>query len=91
MIEQRLIAEFNMNSLQTIKAHLIGWKSQWYVDVRIWEKRNLEKPGTEKPTIRGVRFNSGLLPDLIRLLSQVQQAADKKYRPQGVARKGEIR
>jgi len=72
---QIFVGEFPRNSASTIKAHLVPWKRAVYCDVRIFEKR---PDGDEHPDVRGIRFDVELIPQFIRLLEQVQEAAPEQ-------------
>lgn len=60
----RLVAEFDKNALELVKVHLTRWKTQDYVDVRIWVKGEPGCPGDEQPTKKGLCISAELLPEL---------------------------
>lgn len=59
--KQRLIASFQKSSAEVIRVHLVEWKGQTYVDIRVFYRKD---DGTVHPTMKGVRFNVELLQDL---------------------------
>jgi len=69
--DQKLIAQFDKNSAEVIKVHLVGWKGQDYIDIRVWIKG--EPDEADKPTIKGIRLNVELLPDLQSALRAVAE------------------
>lgn len=73
---QRLVAEFDKNSMEMIKIHLTRWHDVDYVDVRVWVKGDPGHPGAEQPTTKGIRINAELLQDLIRALQAAESALE---------------
>lgn len=71
--KQTLIGEFDKNSAELICVHLQTWKTQRYVDVRIWVKDDPGHPGAEQATKKGICLNVELLPDLLRLLEEARR------------------
>jgi len=61
MSEQRLIAEFDKNSVEKIKVHLQRWKNQTYVDLRVYF---VDDEMAEQPTKKGITLNVELLGEL---------------------------
>lgn len=59
--ESRLISEFEKNSMETIRIHLVLWRSVMYIDIRAWYRAD---DGVLHPSTKGIRLNAELLPDL---------------------------
>jgi|GEM_PF-1236225 len=74
--KQTLIGEFDKNSAELICVHLQTWKTQRYIDVRIWVKGDPGHPGAEQATRKGICLNVELLPDLLRLLEEAQRVIE---------------
>ncbi len=74
--ENRLIAEFDKNSMEMIKVHLTRWHDTDYVDVRVWVKGDPGHPGADQPTTKGVRLNAELLPELRSALDMAIKALE---------------
>jgi hypothetical protein len=69
--KQRLIAEIEKNSIEVVRIHLQSWKSQRYVDIRIWRQiRPGDGEAAAQPTIKGITLN-------VDLLSELRAAIDK--------------
>jgi len=70
MIEtkQRLIAEFEKNSMEKVKVNLQEWHSQTYLDLRVWVAKKAGQAGAECATRRGIILNAELLPELRRVI-----------------------
>jgi len=66
MIEtkQRLIAEFEKNSMEKVKVNLQEWHSQTYLDLRVWVAEKAGQEGAECATRKGITLNVELLPEL---------------------------
>jgi len=77
MEKQKLIDSFHKNSIEVIKVQLQEWKSQEYVDIRVWYLEKPGEPGNEKPTHKGITLNVELLPKLIQALQQAQGILDE--------------
>ena len=68
MDKQKLIDQFNKNSMEIIKVHIQAWKDNLYFDVRSWI---LDKPGengAERPSHKGLTLRIEHLPRLIQSL-----------------------
>ncbi len=50
---EELIASFQKNSLEIVKATLRTWNRHRYVDIRIYRLEEGSSPGSEQPTTRG--------------------------------------
>ena len=73
-MNNRLIAQFNKNSVEVIKVSESIFKGKRYIDIRIWvQGENPAEPGTEQPTKKGLCLSIDLLPELIQAL---KKAAD---------------
>ena len=73
-MNNRLIAQFNKNSVEVIKVSESIFKGKRYIDIRIWvQGENPVEPGTEQPTKKGLCLSIDLLPELIQAL---KKAAD---------------
>lgn len=81
MENQRLVDQFNKNSVEMVKVHLQEWKSQAYFDVRVWYSENPGENGAERPTHKGITLNVELLPQLITALQKTQEETDKEAEP----------
>lgn len=68
------VGQFNKNTVQIIRASLVPWKRDWFVDLRLWER--IEAEGMEKATVRGLRVGVDLIPDLIRVLEEARRMAE---------------
>lgn len=73
----RLIDQFHKNSQERVEIHLSKWKTQDYIDMRIWTLPNPAEPGSEQPTKKGICINIELLPKLIKALQKAQKEAEK--------------
>jgi hypothetical protein len=62
--KQILVGHFDKNSAEEIQVHLVEWKGQQYVDIRIWYKPEAGESGGLHPSTKGIRFSAELLPDL---------------------------
>ena len=50
-MNNRLIAQFNKNSVEVVKISEAWFKGKRYFDIRIWvQGENPAEPGTEQPT-----------------------------------------
>ena len=78
MTEQRLIDQFNKNSIEKIKIHLQEWKGNTYVDVRVWVQLDAEESGGEITTKKGLTLHVELIPDLIKALQKAEKAIQIK-------------
>ena len=70
---QRLIAEFNKNSMEIIKVNLQEWRGKKYVDIRICVLQDPTDKATEIATKKGITLNIELLPELIKALVKAQK------------------
>jgi hypothetical protein len=79
MEKQKLIFEFNKNSVEIIKVHIgQGDKREPYIDVRTWYLPQPQAPGNEIATKKGIRLSGGeLLSKLIEGLRQAQEEIDR--------------
>jgi hypothetical protein len=71
MSEQRLIGEFEKNSGEMIRVHMVERKAQTYVDIRVWYRK---EDATLQPTTRGLMFNAGILSDLRSAIEAARKA-----------------
>lgn len=72
MEKQKLIDQFNKNSVEIVKVQLHEWKSQKYIDIRAWYIEDPAKNIAKKPTHKGLTLNAELLPKLIQSLQKAQ-------------------
>ena len=72
---QRLIAEFDKNSVEKIKVHLQRWKNSSYVDIRVYF---LDGEKMEQPTKKGLCLSAELLPELRRAIEKAMLAVDEE-------------
>ena len=56
-----------------IRIILSEWRSQTYVDIRLW----YEKDGQFHPTTKGLRFNVELLPEFIEALQEAENVIER--------------
>jgi hypothetical protein len=59
--KSRLVSEFEKNNAEMVRIHLIEWKAQTYVDIRVWYRGD---DGALHPGTKGIRLNAELLPEL---------------------------
>jgi hypothetical protein len=83
---QRLIDQFNKNSMEIVKVILDTWKDEFYFDVRIWYLPEAGRSGAEVATKKGIKLHVEFLPRLIQALQQAQEEVD---RIEGEAKGGE--
>jgi hypothetical protein len=77
--KQKLIFEFNKNSVEVIKVH-VGQndRKEFYCDIRAWFIPKPQEPGNEIATKKGIRLSGGeLLSKLIEGLRQAQEEIDR--------------
>lgn len=72
--KQELIDQFHKSSVEVIAINLNEWRSQLYVDIRIWILENPAEPGSMKPSHKGIRLSADLLPKLTQALKKAQEA-----------------
>lgn len=48
--KQELIDQFHKNSVELVEINLNEWKTQLYVDIRIWMLEKPAEPGNVKPS-----------------------------------------
>ena len=75
---QKLIDQFNKNSVEIVKVHIQEWKSQNYFDLRVWNLDYPAEDGSERPTHKGITLNVEFLPKLIQALTKTQKIIEKK-------------
>ena len=73
MEKQRLVDSFHKNSVELIKINIQQWKTQDYVDIRIWYLEKPSAPGTETATKKGITLNVELLARFIEALEKAQE------------------
>lgn len=78
--QNRLIDQFHKNSQELVEVHITEWKSQDYIDIRIWTLPNPAEPGSQQPTKKGICINAELLPKLIQSLQKAQKMLEKEAR-----------
>ena len=76
--KQELIDQFHKNSIELVEINLNEWRSQLYVDVRIWTLENPAEPGNVRPSHKGIRLSAELLPKLIKGLEKAQARVKTK-------------
>jgi len=77
---QKFISQFHKNSIELVKINLGEWRSQPYVDIRIWILGNPAEPGSGVATKKGIRLTADLLPKLIDALKKAQEALNEGSR-----------
>ena len=75
---QKLVSEFHRNSIELVKINLSEWKSQPYVDIRIWVLEDPAKLGSAVATKKGIRLSADLLPQLIDALNEASRILKEK-------------
>jgi len=70
---QELVSQFHRNSIELVKINLSEWRSQPYVDIRIWILKNPAEPGSAVPTKKGIRLSADLVPKLIDALNEASR------------------
>ena len=78
MTEQRLIDQFNKNSIEKIKVHLQKYRGEKYLDLRVWVQSNAGENGGEIATRKGLTLHVELIPDLIKALQKAEKAIQIK-------------
>ena len=68
--DQRLLARFDKNVAEEIQIRATKWKTETYIDIRVWFKAEPGDDGDIRPTTKGLRFNAELLPDLRRAIDE---------------------
>lgn len=76
--KQELIDQFHKNSVELVEINLNEWKTQLYVDIRIWTLEKPSEPGNVKPSHKGICLNVELLPELIRGLEKAEARVKAK-------------
>ena len=66
------IAKFEKNSFEEVRVDISEWKSQKYVNIRVWTNPRYEKEGESRPTKKGITLNVELLPKLLEALKKVE-------------------
>jgi hypothetical protein len=70
--KQRLVASFDKNSAEVVRVHLQTWKSQRYVDIRVWaQARPGDGEAAAQPTHKGITLNIELLDELRKAIDSV--------------------
>lgn len=70
-INQRLIASFQKNSAEVVRVHLQTWRSQRYVDIRVWaQARPGDGEAAAQPTHKGITLNTEFLGDLKKAIDK---------------------
>ena len=76
--KQELIDQFHKNSIELVEINLTEWKSQLYVDIRIFALNNPAERGSEVATKKGICISVELLPRLIKALEKAQARVKAK-------------
>jgi len=71
---EKEIAVFEKNSMEEVRIKISEWKSQEYLDIRVWTNPRYEKEGEGKPTKKGITLNIELLPSLLEALKKADKA-----------------
>jgi len=68
-MNNKLLYEFEKNSVEKVKVTEAIFKGKRYIDIRIWAQgENPGEPGSEQPTKKGICLSIELLPELIQAL-----------------------
>jgi hypothetical protein len=70
------IATIEKNSAEEIHVDLHEWKSEVYVDIRVWYRAEPAADGDLHPTMKGLRFNAELLQDLRSAIDEAIRVID---------------
>ena len=79
--EQKVISQFEKNSVEMVKISLQKWRGNEYIDIRVWRTDNSGKNGKERPTHKGVTLNIELLENLIQGLEEVRERLEIEAEP----------
>ena len=72
MESQKLIASFEKNSAEVVRVHLQTWRTQRYVDIRVWmQARPGDGEAAAQPTHKGITLNIELLDELRKAIDSV--------------------
>jgi len=82
----RIIANIDKGTGQ-IRVVLHEWKSQVYVDIRLW----YEKDGQLHPGTKGLRFHAELLPELRSALEEAEAMIERGEKIGGTDEAGEAK
>jgi hypothetical protein len=63
-IKQRLVAEFEKNSMEKVRVYLQEFHGQTYCDIRAWIAERAGQEGGEFATKKGITLAGELLPEL---------------------------
>ena len=74
MTEQRLIDQFDKNSIEKVRVHINQYNGNRYVDVRVWIKPDAGEDSGEIATKKGLTLHVELIPDLISALEKARKA-----------------
>lgn len=69
---QKILGEFEKNSVEVVRISSVEYHSNQYLDVRIWIVGDQGSKENRLPTKKGIRIHSELLPDLIQALQQAK-------------------
>lgn len=86
--KQELIDQFHKNSIELIEVNLNEWRSDLYVDIRIWTLEKPSEPGNVKPSHKGICLSAELLPKLIRALEKAEARIKAKSETGPESREG---
>lgn len=75
--QNKLIDQFHKNSQELVEVHITEWKSQDYVDIRIFYLPDSTKESERQPTKKGICINAELLPKLMKALEKARKALEK--------------
>lgn len=69
----KVIARFNKNSSEEIKASLTEYGGKKLADIRVWVKNG--EDGAEIPTRKGISITRNLLPELREAVGKLEKEA----------------
>jgi len=75
--KNKLIDQFHKNSQEVVEIHITQWKTQDYVDIRIWMLPNPVNEKERQPTKKGICINAELLPELQKALEKARKTLEK--------------
>jgi hypothetical protein len=71
------IARFEKSSYEEVRVDISEWKTQKYLNLRVWINPRYEQDGEPKPTKKGITLNIELLPKLIEALKKAEKEVMK--------------
>lgn len=76
------IAKFEKNSFEEVRVEISEWKSQKYINVRVWTNPRYEEKEESRPTKKGITLNIELLPKLLDALKKAEEILKESSKEQ---------